>query len=129
MIRRSGGFTLIEMIAILVLMGVVLAVSVPPMTGILDNSRLRTATGRAEEIYSSQQRFKARVQNAPQEWASAGPSELEYLKLLQPFGYDIHTLTDAQLRAFLEVGSYKIEILDSLDQKPRIRKDGEIIPY
>jgi type IV pilus assembly protein PilE len=55
--KRQGGFSLIELMVVVIVLGLLLAIAIPNYTGYLERSRRSDARGALLEIASAQERF------------------------------------------------------------------------
>lgn len=72
------GFTLVECIAVILLMAVFATVAGPALGGLLQLGRDKAAVGRAEAINQAQQVYKLRVAGASSTWTAASSSAARY---------------------------------------------------
>lgn len=53
--ESQGGFTLIEILVVLVILAIMAAITIPSMTGFIDDARKKSATAEARAVYVAAQ--------------------------------------------------------------------------
>lgn len=71
---NKKGFTLVELVVVIAIIGVLAAILVPSMMGYVRKSRLKTANGNAKTAYNAVAEYAAdqETQGNPVDWSKAG---------------------------------------------------------
>lgn len=87
---KAKGFTLIELIVVMAIIGVLAAILVPSMIGYLNDSKYSKANANAKQVYQSAANWctKCETQNHPVTTLSATPTDLTPAKDNKDIAFD-----------------------------------------
>jgi len=63
--RRAGGFTLVEMIAVLVIIGLIVVVAIPQISNAIERARQTSAKAQTQQMLNGVERFNMDVSRYP----------------------------------------------------------------
>jgi type II secretory pathway pseudopilin PulG len=112
-------FTVPELVGAIVIIGIMAALAIPAISGMLSSGKDQQAIGLAQAINQAQQTYKLRVAGAATNYSSAADSSARYLLIASYVPY-----SSATLSAYQPTG-YTFALSTSLDTKVTITRTSD----
>ena len=117
--KLSRGFTLPELVGAIIVIGIIAALAIPAISGMLSSGKDQQAVGMAQAINQAQQTYKLRVAGAATNYSSAADSSARYLLIASYVPYAAATLSAYQ------PSGYSFSLSTSLDTRVTITRTSD----
>jgi len=123
--KNQHAFTLPELVGAIIIIGIIAALAIPAISGMLSSGKDQQAIGLAQAINQAQQTYKLRVANAATNYSSAADSSARYLLIGSYVPYSAATLSGYQ------PSGYTFALSTALDTRVTITRtsDSSTVSY